>query len=255
MAPSLEDGEKTGVPAALRPVRWYLPFAALAAVSLGLVALSWTVGSLGHPIFAADGEIGAWVNVDTEGNLPTWWSATLLAAGGVLHLGGGWVARTTGTRGTSAWRAVAALLLLMSLDEAASLHESLDQLRTVITLPFQVEYFWVVIGVPLALLVLAVVGVCGRRMPRASLVLLVLGFGLLFTGAVGFEIVGSGQVTQGLAAEVVASYHLEEAFEMVGASLIAVAPIAGLRVAPGRPLVLALGPVFARRTPDAGPQG
>ncbi len=237
----------TALTAEARPLRWYLPAALLVTVSLALVAISYLLPSLGHPIYAHDGEIGSWFNVDTEANLPSWWSTILLAGGGLLHFWGAWVARTTRTRGAAAWVLIGLLLLAMSLDEAASLHENLAQLRGVIQAPVDFEYFWLAIGIPLAAVVLLVVVVSGLQMPVRSLVLLLLGFLVLFAGAVGVETIESGQYRLGLGPEVAISYHREEALEMTGASLIAVAPLAGMRVTTGEGAALLLAPRFRLR--------
>lgn len=238
---------KDAGPPATRPLRWYVPLAVLVVISLALVATSYLLPSLGHPIYAHDGAIGGWFNVDTEGNVPSWWSTMLLGGAGIGHLWGAWVARATRSRGVVAWVIVALLLLAMSLDEAASLHETLEELRGLIAVPVDFEYFWLVIGIPLALAILAVVVVSGLQMPLRSLVVLVLGFLFLFGGAVGVEMVGSGQAARGSGAQVTVSYHREEALEMTGASLIAVAPLAGLVLPVGGGTALALGPRLGAR--------
>lgn len=232
-------------PAATRPIRWYIPLAVMVAISLALVLASYLLPTH-HPIYTREGAIGFWLNVDTERNLPSWWSTMLLGAGGILHLGGGWIARRTGARGVPAWVLVGVLLLALSLDEAISIHETLAELRGVIATPFDFEYFWLVIGVPLAVVILLVVVLSGLRMPAHSLAMLLLGFLLLFGGAVGVEAIESAQFEQGRDADVTLSYHREEALEMVGASVIAVAPLAGLRVSQGG-ATLTLAPRLGER--------
>lgn len=215
---------------ALRPVRWYLPLIALVAVSLGLAALSYVTPTFGggHPIYARDGEIGNYVNVDEEANLPTWWGTLLLAGGGLAYLGGAWVARATRARGTVAWTLVGVLLLAMSLDEATQLHENLARLEGLITTPFANDYAWLMIGIPLALAAVAIVLVSGVRLPLRTLGVLLLGFVVFFAGAVGLEAVQSVDVSTLPEARAAVRYHQEEVLEMVGACLIAVAPLAGL---------------------------
>jgi len=89
--------------------------------------------------------------------------------------------------------------------------------------------------------------VSGLQMPLRSLVALVFGFLILFSGAVGVEAIESGQYGQGLGSQVTAASHLEAALEMSGASLVAVAPLAGLRVAAGGGATLLLAPRLGAR--------
>lgn len=215
-----------------RPLRWYVPLAVLLATSLGLTALSYLMPTFGghHPIYARDGEIGNWFNVDEEANLATWWGTMLLGGGGLLYLLGAWIARATRARGTFAWVLLGLLLLVMSLDEASQMHENLARFGQVVDSPFANEYGWLIIGIPAAVVVVGIAAFSGLRLPLRSLVVLTIGFVLFFAGAVGVEAVQSegADTIEPLATM---SYHLEEILEMAGASLLAVAPLAGVRVA------------------------
>ena len=147
-----------------RGARWYVPLAIMLAVSAVLIAVSWLLPSLGggHPIYARDGEIGNFFNVDEEGNLPTWWSTIQLGGGAILYLWGAWLSRASRTRGTVAWVLVALVLFAMSLDEATQLHEQLAQLSGVIASPFGNEYAWLAVGIPVA------IGVVALPMPASA---------------------------------------------------------------------------------------
>jgi hypothetical protein len=62
--------------------------------------------------------------VDQEGNLPTWFSSTLLLAGAILAI---IIAKTTRDDGRPhvSWHLVAGLLLVLAIDEVAGMHEIL----------------------------------------------------------------------------------------------------------------------------------
>ena len=218
-----------------RGVRWYVPLAIMLAVSAVLIAVSWLLPSLGggHPIYARDGEIGNFFNVDEEGNLPTWWSTIQLGGGAILYLWGAWLSRASRTRGTVAWVLVALVLFAMSLDEATQLHEQLAQLSGVIASPFGNEYAWLAVGIPVAIGVVVVALVSGLRMPRRSLAVLLIGFVVFFGGAVGTEALESDDPAAQTEVQRAPVYRLEGGLGMAGASLIAVAPLAGMQVAQG----------------------
>jgi hypothetical protein len=238
-----------------RRMRWYVPLVGLVLTSMAIVVTSYFMPRLGRdPIFAPDGAIGNWFNVDEENNLPTWWGTTLLASAALAHLWAGWVARRTAARGSLPFTIVAVVLLAMSIDEASQLHESLDLLEGTVSVPYEFNYFWLVFGIPLAVGVLIVALLAGLRLPRLSLTFLLLGFLVFFLGAVGVEVLGADVLDQGQGgtqAEV-DTYHVEEALEMLGASLLVIAPLAGMIVTPGRPVGLSLD-VRNERRPQGTP--
>jgi hypothetical protein len=218
----------------LLPVRWGRVLAGLCVVSLGLVALSYGLPALtDHPLTNGTGEIRLYVDVATEGNLPTGWSAGLFSAGAVLYGILAWLTWKTRAGGTIAWTVLAVLLLALSLDDATWLHERTDRWGVKVVEISQFTYVWLIFGIPVAILLLIVVVLSARRLPRRSALLVVGGMATLMVAAVGLEYVGGEIIRthpEGAGRLFVRVYHLEELLEMVGASIALVAPLAALTV-------------------------
>ena len=202
----------------------------LAAVSVALTALSYLGLVSGHPLFVS-GEAGhRLVDVGTEANIPTWWSATLLSLGAAGCLARGARRDPLDSPGSTgfAWFACAAGLAALSLDELASIHELLfvagDRLA-----PGAFAFSWLVIGIPLALALAAGAVLVARRLPRRARALLLGGLAVFLIGAVGLEWLGSELTARDAYGTRlgVAAYHLEELAEMLGAALMCLSPLSG----------------------------
>ncbi|MEV8141160.1 hypothetical protein AB0O26_02490 [Micrococcus luteus] len=162
-------------------------------------------------------------DVNHEANLTAWWSSGLLLLGAAGFTTVGLVRRALGAdRRPSllAWLTPAALLAAMSLDESTQIHEQAGRLWEV--LPFAGEnplpaFQWLILGAPAAIVVLGLLALCTVALPRRTRALTV-------------------------------ATHAEELTEMIGASVLVVAPWAHLhlRPAPGHLQVTADG------VPDAG---
>ncbi len=209
--------------------------AALWTVSAIAVLLSYLIPLVGpYPPWSRDGKLGEWFWVDQEGNFPTWWSGSVLVTAGVLHLAATWIARRTRARAVLAWAVLATLALMMSLDEVAQLHEYGNTRLGAAGATLFLSYPWLVFGIPLGVAAIAVVVVSAIRLPRVTRVLEVVAIGLFFLGAVGLEAVGDAVLSRGLGASVLeVVQHLEEGVEMLGSSLMVVAPLAALNVCVG----------------------
>ena len=95
---------------------WYL--ALIASVFLVLTAAAHLiVGSETSSLMGFRQLVG----VDAEGNLPTWFSAALLHFAGVLAWS---ISLKDSAANRRSWQAIAILLLLMGIDEIASLHNA-----------------------------------------------------------------------------------------------------------------------------------
>ncbi|MGQ7294784.1 hypothetical protein [Quadrisphaera sp. KR29] len=178
------------------------------------------------------------VDLDAEGNLPTYFSAALLAATAVgLALG----ATLSRARGALAWPLAvpAAVAALLSVDELASLHEQLALLADLLGVDAGLRFSWVVPGALVAVAVGAVLLLVARRMaPRLRRRLVVAGLVYLL-GALVVETASSGlsrpsadggpEVVQSTA--YVLLNALEEGLEMVGALLALRAVLLVLRTA------------------------
>jgi hypothetical protein len=187
-------------------------------------------------------QVAAWkaimrlFDVNSEANVPSWFSSLLLAGGA---LAAGLVAamvRRVGGRDARHWAGLAALLLLLSLDEVAALHERLrgpaaTVLGDAARGPLRVA--WVVPGLLLVLVVgIAFVGFVAR-LPAGTRRPVVAAGGLFLAGAVGVEAI-SGMVleAQGDRALYLLVTAAEEGLEMSGSVLLLYATLRVLHLRP-----------------------
>ncbi|MDD7967038.1 hypothetical protein [Actinomycetospora lemnae] len=221
----LPDAAPRDLPTVPRRARaWVL----LLVVTPGLAAMSLLL-TLAVP--APGPKLAQWVgylDVDGEGNVPTWWSVGLLVTAAAAHLVAGLVGRATGARGAAGWLVTAAILAGMSLDDMTSIHERVGDLvrpegAAAADDPGRnFSFYWVVPGAAVALVIAVAVGLLALRLRGRPRWLLVVGLGVLFSFALGLEGVQGvvlAQGTGGRVAEVLA-YHLEELGENLGALLL-----------------------------------
>ncbi|WP_324650861.1 hypothetical protein [Georgenia sp. H159] len=227
-----------------RVLPWRQLLAALVAVSAALTLTSYvTLELVDHRFFQVGGGGHAYLNVGVEGNIPTWWSASVLVAGATVTVMLAWLLRSQRLAGVWPTAAIAALLLAFSLDELVALHEHLHRVGRLLVSAETLPFVWLAVGIPLALGVGVVAVLLARRVPAAVRPLLLGGLAVFFTGAVGLELVGSQLHGDGgvQSPAAVAVYHLEELLEMTGAALMAVAPLRAVRVTgPGTTLRVAV---------------
>jgi hypothetical protein len=161
-------------------------------------------------------------DVDQENNLPTWFSTFLLLVASALL----WLCarrkRAAGERWSGHWRALAVGFLLMSVDEVAGVHESINSV---------IVMTWAIPGAVMAALIgLAFIPFLLSLPRRTALLFGVAGGGYL-AGAVGIEIVGNAMVGQRLRDTL--QYNLttlaEESLEMLGLVLFIYALLCYMR--------------------------
>ena len=157
-------------------------------------------------------------NPDLEANLATWFATGLLLGGALTTA---LVAKTKWDREDPLryhWSGLSLVVLFMSIDEAAQIHEMLIKpTQELLGVSGATGWVWIV---PV-LVVVAVLAVASIRLVKAQSVrtrrTMVLAFGLFLLGAVAIETVGSllfGS-ERGLGFELAAA--VEEFFEMSGA--------------------------------------
>src|SRR6266545_6954569 len=174
-------------------------------------------------------QVAAWkvvmklFDVNSENNVPTWFSSLLLFGDALLAGLVAALVRRAGGRDAGHWAALAVLLSLLSLDEVASLHERLPDPATALLggAGGALHFAWVLPGALLALLVgSAFVGFL-TRLPGSTR-RLVATAGVVYLGAaVGLESL-SGMVleAQGDRAMYLLVSAAEEGLEMVGSVLL-----------------------------------
>lgn len=116
--------------------------------------------------FVFDGDEGPWwierllrlVDLDRENNLPTWYSSTALFMSAVLAGLIGWAKQHEGESYAKHWLALAGIFLLLSADEAASIHEKTSVIaeKLLERAGLMSDYFyygWVVFGIGAVMIV------------------------------------------------------------------------------------------------------
>ena len=148
-------------------------------------------------------------DVDQENNLPSWFSGCLLLTASALLWFCARTKRSGGDPWSGFWYALAVGFLLLSVDEVAGIHESINSV-IVIT--------WAIPGGAAALVIgLAFIPFL-LHLPRRTGVLFALAAAMYLAGAAGLEVVGNSLVAQGL--QDTLRYKLwtllEESLEMFG---------------------------------------
>lgn len=159
------------------------------------------------------------LNVDAEASIPTWYAQSLLlVAAGLIFV----IAKTT-TKDKKYWYTLAGIMLFVSIDEGASIHELLiaptRELLSISSGPLY--YAWVVIyGLLFACIGLFFVRFF-MRLPHRTRLLFAVALVTFLAGALGMEVIGGFVISQldgpwQLYAVVVG---IEELLEMLGVAL------------------------------------
>lgn len=124
--------------------------------------------------------------LDGEANIPTWFEATLfvLAAGLALMVSGSVARRAT------AWRVLAAALVVMSCDEVSSIHETVGiWLSVAMSASKLYVYAWLIPGAVVAAALVWLTREAVRVLDRPVRRAVILGGLIFLTGAYGLEVV------------------------------------------------------------------
>ncbi len=205
------------------------------SISAALTALSLLLPVVfDAPLTRDRGDLRVFTWVHEEGNLPTWWSVSLLVCASLGFLQCGLLTRRSiGPREARSWWLLAAVAAGLSLDELTSLHERLDGWGLDV-LDGGFAFGWILFGVPIAVAAVVVIALAVRRIPPLTAKLAVAGVAVLMGSAVGFETIGGvllgDREGQYEGADLVYTfvYHLEEFGEMTGATLLLCAAISAL---------------------------
>lgn len=201
------------------PVRRIVLILGLAALLLAVahLAAQWSAGA-----FRArqPPELVRLFNLNAEANVPTWFSSSLLLLCSLLLAVVGAAGRSRGNDVLSRqWVGLSLVFALLSLDEAAAIHEtSVRPLRAMLGASGPLHFTWVVPGA-LFVLAFALANLRFlRALPRRTRRLMLLGGALYVAGALGMEMVGG--MYQSSRAASGASYRIvmlvEEVVEMLG---------------------------------------
>jgi hypothetical protein len=186
-------------------------------------------------------------DVNSEGNVPSWFSSMLLMGCALLAALLAALVRRVGGRDARHWAGLAVVLSLLSLDEAAALHERLGGPTAEVlggATRGALHFAWVVPGVVLALVVgLAFLGFV-VRLPPGTRRLVVTAAAMYLGAAVGLEALGGIVLeAQGDRAMYLLVTAAEEGLEMAGSVLLLYAAmrLLHLRPEPGGGYHLSIG--------------
>lgn len=134
------------------------------------------------------------LDFDREGNIPSWYNAILF----VIAAWASWInskyAAALDPRQARHWFVISIVLIVLSVDELAALHELLSAFKSLQT---AVNFGWIVILGPLAALLGLWFIPFLLRVPRTISVYLLAAGIVYLTGAVALEVVG-GQIVEGI---------------------------------------------------------
>lgn len=180
--------------------------------------------------------------LNTEANVPTWFSAAQLAFAALLAWGCASLHRSRGLAGTASWRLVAGALLFVSADEVAQFHEQISfQVRQTLDTDGLLRFAWVIpYGAAVVVLAVLLLG-WWRSLPAATRRMLVVCAAMFVVGALGLELVeGAYESWRGKDFGLRALTVVEEALEMfavavlVGVFLRHLTQVAAMPASPSR---------------------
>jgi len=211
----------------LRKLGWWV-----LGVTLALNVASMAVPALiDHPLTTERGEIRVYLDVFSEGNLPTWWSVGLLVIAAVCHATAGALAVGRGVRGGWTWFVSAAVLGALSLDDHTSLHERLERIGQQWVHFERFPGYWLVPGIIAGVVVAGALGLLAVRLSGVARWCMIGGLALLLGSAMGLELVQGLLVAEGESGPVyVLVLHLEELGENLGVLLMIAAAVRSVTI-------------------------
>jgi hypothetical protein len=161
--------------------------------------------------------------LEEENNIPTWYSSTMLAVIGGVVLFIGLLKFQERDPHYRQWIALAFIPLLVSLDDAAQLHEATDEpLADLNDWSGLLFYAWVLVVIPIVALVTIPFIPFLLRLPKRTLVILLAGAGVVFTAGVLLEM-PEGLVVDKYGEGGIADFVVltaQEVLEMAGAIIV-----------------------------------
>jgi hypothetical protein len=164
------------------------------------------------------------LDLDQEGNLPSWFSATLWTFAALLAFGASSQRQKT-QRARNRWTALGVLYLFLSMDEMSAFHEMLGiALRRVSVFVSVFHYAWLAYGFAFTAAVAAYFAPFVLRLPRYVLGCIAVAAGVYLFGAVFLEWF-AGKVRDGVLSYPfgLSEFHeiiVEEFLEMLGVIIL-----------------------------------
>jgi hypothetical protein len=154
-------------------------------------------------------------NISYEGNIPTWFSSVLLFAIGIYSLRIASIIRNidvTAKLSMKFWSIFGIAFVFLSLDEAAQIHEIIDNITTI---------KWVKVYAPFAFcfIIICYYYLIFKKSENEKITkYIIMGLAIYITGALIFEYIGYKFILNSLGKQI--EVFLEEGFEMLGVIIV-----------------------------------
>lgn len=180
----------------------------------------------GERVFGRAFEGHELLDLDAEVSIPTWWQQLLVFGAAALGFLLARLARDAADDRARYWTALACVLVFVSIDEGAEIHERLiEPMRSVFGITGGVLWFaWLIPGLAALAAFVAVFARFWWGLPRRPRTLLAVGGGLYLVGAVAFEMMGGAYESANVVHDMTYSMIIaaEEGFEMIGMTVFIV---------------------------------
>lgn len=218
-APASANDFAPGLVISSRRLVWFLCVTALLLASASFAAQCIARAVDSEAVYGeAVSKIAKWIDVDSEGNLPTWFATMLLAGSSLLCLVIGRSRADVGATSSRQWLGLSLVMLFMCIDEAASIHEKVGLLLRPLNFSGPFYFAWVIPWSGLVLVVGVLFWQFLWQLPSADRRNMLWAGGVFVAGALGLEfiegLVASAQVEADLRYELIAT--MQEAIEMIG---------------------------------------
>jgi len=162
-------------------------------------------------------------DLDREGNIPNWFSTLLFAVSAALLWAIASARAAAGDRNHRLWRALAVGFVLLSIDDAAAIHESyVNDLRDIFHAGGVFYFSWVIPALALLAIIAPVLVRLWLSLRARTRAVMAAAAVLVVGGAVGMEMIEGGYVDvhghKTLTYSLLA--NLEETLELVGQALL-----------------------------------
>ncbi|MFN3764244.1 MAG: hypothetical protein ACK4R3_01610 [Aliihoeflea sp.] len=182
----------------------------LAVLLFTFISLALATGR--HPFPAV---VRASFDVLNESSVWTWLNVTILSCAAGLFFLIGWLPRTINVFSRLPWIGIGTFVLMLSVDDLADFHGKLGTLgRALGGGEGLLTLAWIVPGSIIAVAMIMGVWLIARNLPRRTVFLVVSGFCLFLSVAIGFEMVQIAVTARfGHGVLFVLAYHVEEFLE------------------------------------------
>lgn len=177
------------------------------------------------------------INLDAESTAISWYASAVLGFAAVLLWTAGRLSSHLPVRARYGWYVLALAFVLLSLDEVAQVHETMNAVGRHLGVSTDLVLFrWVLVAIPAIFVLGAVLIPFLWHLERRTLVSFILSGVVFVSGAVGMEIVG-GSILQdeGAGRSYMTAVVVEEGMEILGATMFVGSILAHLRRFPNSP--------------------